>query len=57
MERKELEQEIRRYDTILRFVTDERTVTVVSEMLAEARNRLSNMHRNKRRQEPLPAAD
>jgi hypothetical protein len=43
MERDKLERDIWRYGNILRFVTDDRTVAVVSEMLAETRDRLNKM--------------
>jgi hypothetical protein len=43
MEREELEKAIRRYETILRQVSDERVVAVVTGMLADTRDRLSKI--------------
>jgi len=44
MEREELEAVISRYETILRLVSDERAVAVVTEILADARDRLRGMN-------------
>ena len=43
MEREELEAVISRYETILRFVSDERAVAVITEILAEARDQLRKL--------------
>jgi len=46
LEREKLERDIGRYGNILRLVTDARTVAVVTEMLAETRDRLNKMDRS-----------
>ena len=48
MEREKLEREISRYGNILRLVTDEWTVAVLTRMLGEARDRLSKTDRAER---------
>jgi len=41
MERESLENSVKRYNTILRFITDDRIVAIVIQMFDEARRRLN----------------
>jgi hypothetical protein len=41
MERETLKQAVRRYPTILRFISDDRAIAVLTDMLTEIRDRLS----------------
>ena len=41
MERETLKQAVRRYPTILRFISDDRAIAVLTDMLAETRDSLS----------------
>jgi len=41
MERETLKQAVRRYPTILRFISDDRAIAVLTDMFAEIRDRLS----------------
>ena len=49
MEREELEEDISRYETILRLVTDEAVVAAVKATLAEARDQLNEIDATERR--------
>jgi hypothetical protein len=40
MNREMLEEKIKRYNTILRYIVDDRTVLVLKDMIAETRDRL-----------------
>ena len=50
MERAELEEDIRRYETVLHLVSDEAVVAAVKATLAEARHQLGKIDATERRQ-------
>jgi len=50
MEREELEEDISRYETVLRLVTDEAVVAAVKATLAEARDQLNKIDATESRQ-------
>jgi len=55
MERESLENSVKRYNTILRFITDDRIVAIVIQMFDEARRRLNKFDDSESWLKPLQA--